>query len=282
MKYLFQLFIIAYAQFIFPQQQQFIEPATIEIQYKFTMQFDTLTRNQYREDVMILRIGKNVSQFFNRNGFYGDSLANDPNGKKQWGQMMLQAIRQRNYDSMPRSKTINEYIYKNYPHEKITTTNQLLVDFYRYEEDYQPQIWQISDSVKQILDYSCQMATCDFRGRQWTAWFTPDIPISNGPWKFHGLPGLILEIYDKQRDYHYTSIGIQQNNRTAIMFYNFDEKKFIETNRISFLKAKRKLWDSNDPNHEIEAATGIDLSGGKASAPSEKKTNYEFIERDYR
>ncbi len=266
----------------FAQKQQPLEPAILEVQYSFSMQLDTLTRNQQREDLTILRIGKRISQFFNYNRFYGDSLATDPEGKKLWGQLMVQAIRQRNYDSMPGSKTKGDYLYKNYPDGKVTTTDQLLVDFFRYEEDYVPQAWQMTDSVKQILDYSCQKAECYFRGRHWTVWFTPDIPISEGPWKFNGLPGLILEAYDAHKDYHYMAVGMRQTYLTPVTFYNFDEKKFIETDRITFLRSARKLRESNDPNRDMEAATGIDLSDGKPSIPRERKTNYEFIERDYR
>lgn len=277
------LFIIC--NFIFvclAQKQQPIEPAILEVYYTLQMVKDTLAREKKLEDMMVLRIGKNSSQFFNHNRFYGDSLATDPEGKKLWGKLMIQAIRQRNFDAMPGSRTMGNYIYKNYPDGKITTTDQLLTDFFQYEEDFQPQAWQITDSVKQILDFACQKAVCGFRGRHWTVWFTPDIPISNGPWKFSGLPGLILEAYDTFKDYYYMVNGIKQTTLVPVTFYNFDEKKFIRTDRISFLKADRKLRDSDNPNRDLEAATGIDLSGGKASAPREKKTNYEFIERDYR
>lgn len=45
-------------------------------------------------------------------------------------------------------------------------------------------------------------------GRQWIAWFTSEIPLSEGPYKFGGLPGLILEVADSEGDYRYTCIGI--------------------------------------------------------------------------
>lgn len=56
--------------------------------------------------------------------------------------------------------------------------------------------WQITEETKVIQNFTCLKATVYFRGRHFEAWFTPDIPVSNGPWKFHGLPGLILQVYD--------------------------------------------------------------------------------------
>ncbi|MDE5969330.1 MAG: GLPGLI family protein [Muribaculaceae bacterium] len=50
--------------------------------------------------------------------------------------------------------------------------------------------WEIADETRDILGYQCFKATTDYRGRQWTAWFTPKIPMQDGPWKFCGLPVL--------------------------------------------------------------------------------------------
>lgn len=54
--------------------------------------------------------------------------------------------------------------------------------------------WQLHKEVKQVLGYKCQKATTNYRGRSYTAYFTTEIPINDGPWKFYGLPGLILEV----------------------------------------------------------------------------------------
>ncbi|MBC3846184.1 GLPGLI family protein [Winogradskyella echinorum] len=57
--------------------------------------------------------------------------------------------------------------------------------------------WQITKETKTIGNYLCYKATTEnFRGRNYEVWFTYDIPIATGPWKFHGLPGLIIEVHD--------------------------------------------------------------------------------------
>ncbi|WP_421919141.1 GLPGLI family protein [Marinifilum sp.] len=55
--------------------------------------------------------------------------------------------------------------------------------------------WKPCMDTKTILGYTCHKATCSFRGREYVAWFTRDIPFKAAPWKFHGLPGAILEVY---------------------------------------------------------------------------------------
>lgn len=64
--------------------------------------------------------------------------------------------------------------------------------------------WKLSNEEKQIGDYSCKKAEVNYGGRTWIAWYTSEIPISEGPYKFHGLPGLILEVSDLDNLYHFS------------------------------------------------------------------------------
>ena len=83
-------------------------------------------------------------------------------------------------------------IYKNYPSGKLTHTEKICQDWFRYEEDMPSFDWELTDSVINVLGYECHGARCRFRGREWTAFYTEDIPLAEGPWKLHGLPGLII------------------------------------------------------------------------------------------
>lgn len=64
-------------------------------------------------------------------------------------------------------------------------------------------VWNLSDEIKKIDTFDCYKATASFRGRNYVAWYAPSIAISEGPWKFGGLPGLILEIYDTTNEVHW-------------------------------------------------------------------------------
>ncbi|MBL7472907.1 GLPGLI family protein [Robertkochia sediminum] len=63
--------------------------------------------------------------------------------------------------------------------------------------------WKISQETKKIGALDCIKATGSFRGREYTAWFSPEIPVPFGPWKLYGLPGLILEAYDKNKEIYF-------------------------------------------------------------------------------
>ena len=76
---------------------------------------------------------------------------------------------------------------------------------YTLVKETQPKVnWKIFDEEKMIADtYRCKKAVGDFRGRTYTVWFTEEIPISSGPWKLGGLPGLILEAEESERHFSF-------------------------------------------------------------------------------
>lgn len=79
----------------------------------------------------------------------------------------------------------------------------------QYEADLPKLNWQLTEKQKQILSYTVKQAKLHYKGRNYTAWYAPAIAISDGPYKFWGLPGLILEIYDSKDDYHFMATGIE-------------------------------------------------------------------------
>lgn len=270
--FLWTLFIISFAQ------EKVLDKAYLLCQYNHTWQFDTL-ENTVRDDLILLQISKTVSKSYSYYTFQSDSLRSTPEGRKVWRELFTKAI-DKDGDkatSFPH-KRMKSYIYKNYPQGKMTVTDGLSLQDYIYEDELNAQNWQFTDSTKTILNYSSQMATCDFRGRTWTAWFAPDIPISDGPWKFGGLPGLIMEVYDRGSQYHFTVVGLQKVENKPIIFSKtyVGSKKIEKTNRIDFLKAQKQYL--MDINGYIQMETGIDLSGGQPA----KIMRYDLMELDYK
>lgn len=88
--------------------------------------------------------------------------------------------------------------------------------------------WEISTEQKSILGYSSQKATTLFAGREWIAWFTPEISIPDGPYKFYGLPGLILKISDKTNSHSFEIISVQKQKSNYFILNQNDYKKAKE------------------------------------------------------
>lgn len=63
--------------------------------------------------------------------------------------------------------------------------------------------WKLIDESKTIQSFNCRKAEINYNGRNWTAWYTTDIPLAYGPYKFTGLPGLIIKISDQSGDYDF-------------------------------------------------------------------------------
>lgn len=80
---------------------------------------------------------------------------------------------------------------------------------YFVSDSLYPMSWEITSEEKKIDSLSCIKAECVFRGRRYIAWFTPDIPLPYGPWKMGGLPGLVVDLHDKDENLmiRLTSVG---------------------------------------------------------------------------
>ena len=107
------------------------------------------------------------------------------------------------------SSKINAQVYKNSPAGKTTTLDALAASRFRCEEKEERPEWTLLPDTMTILSYPCRKATCHFKGRHYEAWYTPEIPKSEGPWKLCGLPGLILKAQDSQGHYTFICTGIE-------------------------------------------------------------------------
>ena len=113
--------------------------------------------------------------------------------------------------------------------------------FYNYEP-IPAQDWQPEEGDTLIADYACQKARCNFRGRQWTVWYTLDIPYSNGPWKLGGLPGLILKADDAAGDFSFTCIRISTAKEKVVLPLPYRDKlPFQEIKEVTPDAMQREL-----------------------------------------
>ncbi|AJH14162.1 GLPGLI family protein [Myroides profundi] len=165
-----------------------------------------------------------------------------------------------------KKKQLQARIYKNYPEKKVTTQSGFFGYFYQYEESELDIKWKVKSEKQEILGYVCKKATTSFRGRNYVAWYTEEIPISDGPHLFGGLPGLILKLEDATKEYVFTAIGIDKEQQDI---YIPIESNIVNTTRTAFLKAERAFYEN----------PGILMQGQVYSSPGkvEASQNYKAL-----
>ena len=277
MRNLLTLLILFFTLQTCPAQQiEIMGSALLECEYYKRMVTDTLHReNDFSADNMILRIGKEISMFYNPKGMKYDSLG--CYNKKLALQMFMEYSRKGTANPSGKFK---ETVYKNYPAGKMTVFNHFALMHWTYTEEWEKPRWELIDSTQTILEYPCQLAKSCYRGRIWYAWFTFDIPISEGPWKLCGLPGLILEAYDMHQDYLFTAVGIRLQNIPPVGIYNYKEYNYARTTRQEYLQMQYKEMHTD----QAARATQMYDIGKNNQVSSPKKTphrNYELEETDY-
>jgi GLPGLI family protein len=127
-----------------------------------------------------------------------------------------------------------------------TYKNNELIQWQEITDTLQTIDWQMHAEKKNILGFNCQLATGYFKGSKYAAWFTTDIPYMDGPWKFNGLPGLIMEVECPSLDIRIVATGIKNAGisfKPDIPSYEPFEKitwgKFVER-EVKLAKQKKE------------------------------------------
>lgn len=234
MKSLVTLTIFVYMGIGCCYAQKKIDEAYLKCQYDYTYVVDTLS-GKTAKDWLVLQIGKNMSKSYSYYSMQVDSIFASPDRDVILRQQINAAIGSKTEWPHKRMKA---YVYKNYPQGKMTVTDGLLMQDYIYEDTLYAQNWVIQDSSKLILGHECQKAVCLYRGHCWTAWFAMDIPITDGPWKLCGLPGLIMEATSEDNSHAFKLLGLEKVSKEPIVFSKtyVGNNKFENTTFEKFLK----------------------------------------------
>lgn len=253
-----------------------LAPETMEFVYDYRWCVDTTASLQenYDSDNMLLQIGPGgLSKFSSYKNLTVDSL------------IMRSSPDQIAQAAMDGKLSNGEFmtIYKNYPEGRLTHTEKICQDWFRYDEEMPALDWELTDSVTTVLGYECQSARCSFRGREWTVFYTEEIPIMDGPWKLHGLPGLIMKASDKEGHYTFECIGIKSKADRPVTIYKVP---FNKTDRRGYYDAKHR-YEVN-PYAYYEATTGghitvTDEAGNpQPDAYDPIELPYDYIELDWK
>lgn len=221
-----------YAQF-FDTPVKVLDTANLKISYTLSWKEDSNSLERVRKEHMILLIGDKVSLFMSEN-FY-DMVHF---GRQAEREGRLQQFFDEN--EMEKYRTRFSYrIFKNFPESKYTYNDKVIPDYLEYTEGFSVFNWKLSDETMTIGDYNSQSAYCFYGGRKWVAWYTTEIPINDGPYKFYGLPGLIIKLYDEKEHYVFEMTKIERyKNGLSI---DYEDRGWMQTTRADFLKAQKNL-----------------------------------------
>lgn len=233
-----------------------LDKARYKFSYTLTCVYDTLEKKTITNDLILL-VGSKYSKMFN------------------------------NYPPHPEIKSANvstdesrglgaTEVYKDLKKKRMLVTTRVYQpyqDVYVYEEELPKQSWMLTSESKSIYGYKCQKATTRYLGRDYEAWYTLEIPISNGPWKLGGLPGMILEAYDTQRHYVFSCAGIRKlKEKEEIVKYDWH---YVDKSRQDLLKLMERFHD--DPLAYLSFAQWGQTRTGRVSS---KPLPYNPLERE--
>lgn len=126
-------------------------------------------------------------------------------------------------------------IFKNFPEGKLTVTDEIMPNDYIYEEPKSDFDWKLGNDTLTICGYLCYQARTELSGLKWTVWYTSEIALSDGPWKFYGLPGLILKAENSDDTHTFEAISIRNSDRPIYIDKN---AQLLETIKKTFIKNK--------------------------------------------
>lgn len=186
-------------------------------EYKFIP--DSTNRSEVIKEVMLLDIDKNGSTYYSWDKFQQDSIRT-----AEFEKQIKSGSTNLNIKQTTNKGVVGYKVTKQYPDFKTHLLTSLIQDSYKILEDQKPE-WKIYPDKQKVGNYDGQKATTSFGGREWTAWFSTDLPFQDGPYKFYGLPGLIVKITDKSGDFDMTLMGNKTINNV-----NNDSEKGSENN----------------------------------------------------
>ena len=243
MKHLFKITFIALflAQLSMAQTSRFV--------YQVTMKSDSMDKANATIETARLDISPEKSLFYGEGRIKRDSVMQRMRETRNFDRNAMQNLR----------SSIDYIVEKDLIKNIIYFKTRLGRDQYTYEEDRKMD-WKILPETVKIGEYEAQKAETTFAGRKWYAWFTQDIPFQDGPYKFKGLPGLIIKVEDAKGDY---SFDLQQSKKIT-EFPNFDNRggNPIKVKRADFEK-QEKLY-RKDP---VSFVTNSFSQGGAPAPP---------------
>lgn len=198
--------------------------------YQFDYKPDSTSANK-RHTNMVLDVNPDEIKFYEFGHLKNDSI--NKNGGRSYSWSGVPALKRKRNSSE-------------------NTNYEMMRDYMSYVTSDKMD-WNLELETKQSAQYTLQKATTYFGGRHWTAWFCKDMNIPEGPYKFHGLPGLIFELNDDKDNFNFKlakSAKLKTTYETFDFLENFGNKKSLTIPIAKFKKMQLDFF--NDPLSEMK------------------------------
>lgn len=203
-----------------------IDYAQYLITYDYEYVRDAVFPEDKRNGITMLQVGKRYNRFMDYNEFRFDSLmdatAKNLKPYSETGPMMMMALKKRKFRE-------NIVIDKQNNTEIIQRTAGL-VQRYQYDEPCPMLKWELAEGDTIIAGYNCKKALTSLWGRDYIAWYAPEVDLPYGPYKFNGLPGLVFMVVDTHDNHKFTLSGLEKVTQYNPI-YLWAEKDIIKTSR---------------------------------------------------
>lgn len=224
----FLLILISTA--VFAQNQRFI--------YDYKFQSDSTNAESVKTELMFLDVTPVSSRYYSYDSYKQDSI------RRADFEKQIKATGSMNVVTSAVSRGFVRYsVTKTYPDFKTYLHTRVGTDGYKVADE-NPLNWKIEQEKQKIGEFSAQKATTYYQGRKWTAWFTTDIPLQEGPYKFHGLPGLIVKVYNDNQT-HLMELKAVKKLTAATDFSKGFSSKELDIDYKTYVKLFKE--NRNDP-----------------------------------
>lgn len=204
------------------------DKALARVRYSFSHVQDTTQKDKPHLENMLLIIGKNASLYtsydkINRNLDMENMIKEQMKNQEGVNNMRIDLTGR----PMKKTSPLDYFFFAN---ENKFFTKEKIFNDYLVEEEAPKINWKIKKDTASFSGVKCQKAIAYFKGRNWIAWFAPDMPFQSGPWKLNGLPGLIVEAVDETETVRFQFAGIENINPQETKAPEKESSKIMRSN----------------------------------------------------
>lgn len=234
--------------------------------YQVSMKTDSTNRNDIKTETAYLDATPQKSLFYSENRLKRDSVMQRARQTGNFDRSQMENLR----------SNMDFTVEKDFNEGTKTFVSRIARDQYAYQED-RAMDWEILPETAVIGDYKTQKAETVFAGRTWFAWFTTDIPFQDGPYKFSGLPGLIVKVEDSKGDY---AFDLKETKNIAGLASFSQGGNMVKVKRDVFYQQQEK-YRKDPTSFSPPRATGSGNRGAmRAQANPNQRKEFEQRMKD--